>query len=126
MPLTLKQQRFIDYYNGNGTEAAIKAGYSKKTARAIAQENLTKPYILDAIKNRTQKQDNRVIAEREDLQEFWTKVYHNARASLSDRLRASELLGKSKAVFIEKHEHSGEVTFTKLVQMVSQYDEPTD
>lgn len=126
MPFTLKQQRFIDYYDGNATQAAIKAGYSKKTAFAIGIENLRKPIILEAIQKRTQKSANKVISSREDLQEFWTKVYNNDEASLSDRLRASELLGKSKAVFIEKHEHSGEITFTKLVQMVSQYDEPTD
>ena len=35
--LTLKQQKFIDYYlqSGNATKAAIEAGYSRKTARGI-------------------------------------------------------------------------------------------
>ncbi|MGG6834831.1 UNVERIFIED_CONTAM: terminase small subunit, partial [Streptococcus canis] len=45
--LTLKQKRFADEYiiSANATAAAIKAGYSKKTARSIGQENLTKPDI---------------------------------------------------------------------------------
>ena len=48
MKLTVKQQRFADEYiiSGNATEAAIKGGYSKKTARSVGAENLTKPYIF--------------------------------------------------------------------------------
>lgn len=47
--LTIKQQKFADEYliSGNATQAAIKAGYSKKTARFIRNENLTKPYITE-------------------------------------------------------------------------------
>lgn len=48
MTLTGKQSRFIGEYliNPNGTQAAIRAGYSAKTARAIASENLKKPEII--------------------------------------------------------------------------------
>jgi phage terminase small subunit len=43
--LTAKQAPFIDEYmvSLNGTQAAIRAGYSRKTARAIASESLRKP-----------------------------------------------------------------------------------
>jgi phage terminase small subunit len=46
-PLTAKQSRFIDEYmvDMNGAAAAVRCGYSKKTSRAIAAENLAKPYI---------------------------------------------------------------------------------
>lgn len=49
--LTAKQQRFIEEYlvDLNATKAAERAGYSKKTARAIGAENLTKPDIAAAI-----------------------------------------------------------------------------
>ncbi|WP_238140738.1 terminase small subunit, partial [Streptococcus suis] len=45
--LTIKQRKFIDEYIicGNATEAAIKAGYSQKTAGMAGSENLKKPYI---------------------------------------------------------------------------------
>lgn len=45
--LTLKQQRFVKEYikTGHGTNSAIKAGYSKKTAQEMASENLSKPII---------------------------------------------------------------------------------
>ena len=45
--LTEKQKRFCDEYliDLNATQAAIRAGYSEKTARQTATENLSKPYI---------------------------------------------------------------------------------
>jgi phage terminase small subunit len=54
--LTGKQARFVDAYmaSPNGTQAAIKAGYSAKTARAIASENLRKPEIAAEIARRRQ------------------------------------------------------------------------
>ena len=52
--LTAKQKRFIDEYllDLNATQAAIRAGYSEKTAKEIGYENLTKPHILTAIQDR--------------------------------------------------------------------------
>lgn len=49
--LTAKQARFVDEYliDLNATQAAIRAGYSEDTARAIGCENLTKPDIQAAI-----------------------------------------------------------------------------
>lgn len=49
--LTAKQQRFVDEYlvDLNATQAAIRAGYSEKTARVIASENLLKPDIVVAV-----------------------------------------------------------------------------
>lgn len=49
--LTKKQEDFVKYYvkEKNGTKAAIKAGYSKRTADVIASENLEKPRIQNAM-----------------------------------------------------------------------------
>jgi len=50
--LTIKQRMFVQTYFDNGfnaTRAAITAGYSKKTAKDIACENLAKPNIKAAI-----------------------------------------------------------------------------
>ena len=57
MELTLKQKKFCDYYmaSGNATESAIKAGYSKKTAKQIGMENLTKPYLQEYLKEHSHK-----------------------------------------------------------------------
>lgn len=52
--LTPKQERFVQEYliDLNATQAAIRAGYSKKTAAAIGAENLIKPYLGEAIAER--------------------------------------------------------------------------
>lgn len=53
--LTQKQRKFVLAYLSNGfnaTQAAIVAGYSRKTARSIGAENLTKPDIKAAIKEK--------------------------------------------------------------------------
>ena len=51
MSLTLKQKRFVEEYlvDLNATQAAIRSGYSAKTAGSIGQENLKKPEIAAAI-----------------------------------------------------------------------------
>lgn len=49
--LTAKQRKFVSEYlvDLNGTQAAIRAGYSKGSAHAIASENLRKPEVARAI-----------------------------------------------------------------------------
>jgi len=51
---TDKQKAFIEHYIicWNATEAAISAGYSKKTARQIGSQNLSKVNISKAIEKR--------------------------------------------------------------------------
>ena len=50
--LTAKQARFVSEYiiDFNATQAAVRAGYSEKTAYSIGTENLRKPEIEKAIK----------------------------------------------------------------------------
>ena len=50
--LTPKQRRFIQEYavDLNGTQAAIRAGYSPKTARSIASETLQRPAIQQGLR----------------------------------------------------------------------------
>lgn len=52
--LTARQERFVEHYAlcGNATEAARLAGYSARTARQIATENLSKPAVVAAIGRR--------------------------------------------------------------------------
>lgn len=59
--LTPKQKAFADEYltnGGNATQAAIKAGYSKKTARNIGAENITKPNISSYIASKLKPIEN--------------------------------------------------------------------
>lgn len=74
--LTPKQRRFIDEYiiDCNATQAAIRAGYSKKSAKKIGQENLTKPQINKAIKELMDAKHVATIATGDEVLSFLTSV----------------------------------------------------
>lgn len=78
MPLTIKQQKFVDAYmatNGNGVESARQAGYKgdDRTLRNVASENLTKPNIGQAIRERQMEQAKSFkITAGMVLQKLWS------------------------------------------------------
>lgn len=149
MELTPKQKAFADYYieTGNATEAAIKAGYSKKTARVIGQENLTKPAIKTYIDERMEQLADKRIAKAEEVLEYLTRVIRgeeteqvvvtenvgdfmsearviNKELSAKDRIKAAELLGKRYRLFVEKVEQKVDVNATtKLDSILQQLEE---
>ncbi|MDU3323782.1 terminase small subunit [Clostridium sp.] len=114
--LTSKQKAFADYYIelGNATEAAIRAGYNKKTARQIGSMNLTKVDIKQYIEERLAKIEDARIAKGEEVLQYLTKVMRGEEKdqfgldpSLQDRTKAAELLGKRYRLFTEKVEVEG-------------------
>lgn len=74
--LTAKQRLFADEYikSGNATQAAVKAGYSDRTARSIAQENLTKPDIKAYIEAKMAEIESQKIATAKEVMEFYARV----------------------------------------------------
>lgn len=67
--LTDKQKRFIEEYlvDLNATQAAIRAGYSEKTAYSIGEENLKKPEIKRAIEDAQLNRSSRVQITQDDV-----------------------------------------------------------
>ena len=63
--LTAKQQKFCEEYmvDMNATQAAIRAGYSKKTAHAIGSENLSKPIVSEQIATLREEQASRTLVD---------------------------------------------------------------
>ena len=86
--LTRKQEAFVRHIvEGNsGTQAAILAGYSERTAKEMAYENLTKPHITQAI---AKLQGD--IAERVDVTQdkIVFKLWRNAEAAYTDKQYAA-------------------------------------
>lgn len=74
--LTPKQKRFCDEYliDLNATQAAIRAGYSKKTAYSIGQENLKKPEINAYIEKRMTEKEDALIAKQDEVMKYLTAV----------------------------------------------------
>lgn len=107
--LTEKQKRFIDYYieTANATESAKRAGYSEKTAKNIGAENLTKLNFF--IQKKLQEKEEDRIASQDEVLEYLTKVMRGELkdqfgldASLQDRTKCAELLGKRYGTFVDK------------------------
>jgi phage terminase small subunit len=88
MKLTPKQARFVQEYliDLNAAQAAIRAGYSAKTARVIGHENLTKPDIAAAIKKAMAER-----AERTELTADWVvdELRKIAGANMADYMKAN-------------------------------------
>lgn len=74
--MTAKQQRFCDEYlvDLDGTQAAIRAGYSAKTAAVIASENLRKPNIRAYINQRMAEKEEALVAKQDEVMKYLTAV----------------------------------------------------
>ncbi|MDC2861082.1 terminase small subunit [Delftia sp. DT-2] len=87
--LTARESKFIDEFlvDLNGTQAAIRAGYSSKTARQIASENLSKPHIQVAIAEaRKQQQERTQITADAMLQQAWLIATADARELIETKV----------------------------------------
>lgn len=125
--LTDKQRKFADEYliDCNATQAAIRAGYSKKTAYSIGDENLRKPEIKAYIEAKLEEISSHKIATAEEVKEYLTSVLRGESESEvvvvegsgdgcsyakrmmkhpdeKEKLKAAELLGKAYGIYKEK------------------------
>ena len=112
--LTEMQKRFVDFYieTANATKACEMAGYKGKNLNRLGSQNLSK---LDKfIKIKLQEKENNRIASQDEVLEYLTKVMRGELkdqfgldASLQDRTKCAELLGKRYGTFVDKKEFSG-------------------
>lgn len=138
--MTAKQKRFCDEYliDLNATQAAIRAGYSKKTARAIGNENLMKPDIKNYIDERMAEKEKELIADQDEVLKYLTSVmrgeskaeivvvegcgdgFSEARTMMKapdekERLKAAEQLGKRYGLWTEKVEQQVDMDLNIVV-----------
>ena len=124
--LTAKQQRFCDEYliDLNATQAAIRAGYSKKTANEQGSRLLTNVSVKNYIDERMAEKEKALIADQDEVLKYLTSVLRGegyeemvvvegqgdgySRAAVvtrdicpKDRMKAAELLGKRYSLFKE-------------------------
>lgn len=130
--LTVKQKAFADYYieSGNATEAAIKAGYSKNSARQIGADNLSKHDVKTYINERLGALQSKRVASQQEVLEYLTSVMRGEineecvvvegdgdgvssarvvekQVTPKDRNKAAEMLAKRYGLMVEKQEISG-------------------
>ena len=121
--MTPRQRKFCDEYliSGNATDAAIKAGYSPKTAKQTGSENLAKPDLRAYIDEQLAKIHSAKIADAEEVMKYLTSVMRGEHTeqvlklvgegvqtvtdidvSAKERLKAAELIGKRYGLFTDK------------------------
>lgn len=121
--LTAKQQRFCDEYliDLNATQAAIRTGYSEKTAYSQGQRMLKNVEVKAYIEAELERIHNEKTADAKEVMEYLTAVMRGKHTeqvpifigegiqkitdidvSAKDRLKAAELLGKAHMIFTDK------------------------
>ncbi|WP_415341522.1 terminase small subunit [Clostridium perfringens] len=136
--LTPKQKAFADYYIelGNAEQAAIKAGYSKKYARGNAHKLVANSCIKQYTEERLKEIEDERIADGKEVLQYLTKVMRGEEkdqfgldASLQDRTKAAELLGKRYRLFVDKVEKDSNINVnstTKLDSILNQLKDDDD
>lgn len=121
--MNARQKRFCDEYliDCNAKQAAIRAGYSPKTAYSIGNENLNKPELKAYIDEQLAKIHSAKIADAEEVLKYLTSVMRGEHTeqvlklvgegvqtvtdidvSAKERLKAAELIGKRYGLFTDK------------------------
>lgn len=142
--LTPKQQRFVEEYliDLNATQAAIRAGYSEKTAKVIAAQNLSKLNVQEAIEEAQSKRTERteitqdyvltniqkVIERCMQVQQVDNCLTQTEDGELAQAfmfkeqgaLKGLELLGKHLGMFKDKVEHSGKLEIESLSSLMDE------
>lgn len=128
-----RQKRFCDEYliDCNATQAAIRAGYSKKYAHTNASKLLQITTINDYISSRMNEKESELIAKQDEVLQYLTSVLRGkSRSSIvvvesigvyskaremekapdeKERLKAAEMLGKRYGMFKEKVDVGGTI-----------------
>lgn len=128
--MNARQKRFCDEYliDCNATQAAIRAGYSAKTAKQIGRENLTKPYLKAYIDEQLEILHNEKIATADEVLQYLTSIMRgehkeqtlkfigegvqkitNIDVSAKERLKAAELIGKRYGIFKDNVDVGGSI-----------------
>lgn len=128
--MNARQKKFCDEYliDCNATQAAIRAGYSPKTAKSIGQENLTKPDLKAYIDEQLERLHNEKTADAQEVLEYLTAVMRGQHTeqtlqlvgdgvqtitdidvSARERLKAAELIGKRYGMFKDNLDVGGSI-----------------
>lgn len=91
--VTDKQARFAEEYliDLNATQAAIRAGYSEKTARSVGSENLSKPDIQEAIQKAMKERSDRLQIDSDFVLAEAIKMYRMAKGEIDSQVMIREI-----------------------------------
>ncbi len=113
-----RRETFCEAYmvSGNATQAAKDAGYSDKTAYSTGQRLLKNVEVIQYISGRRDALQSERVAQLEEVREFWTDTMRSEEHKVTDRLKASELLGKTYGAFLDRVEMDVNAHLSKELQ----------
>ena len=108
MTLSPKRAAFVREYpiDLNATQAAIRAGYSPKTARQQGARLLSNAVIQAEVQKAQRELERHALVTAEEIISGLLAIAEQG-SSESARVRAYELLGKHLGMFVERTEQSG-------------------
>ena len=101
MKLTAKQELFCQEYVANGnnaTKAAKAAGYSKKTAKEMGCENLTKPHVCDRVVQIRKPVADKLEITKEMVLKGILDIARDGEQE-NNRIKAYDMLGKYTGIY---------------------------
>ena len=120
--LTERQRRFCEEYliDGNASQAAIRAGYSKRSSTVVSTTLMKNPQVQAYLKKLLDELHSAKVADAQEVLEYLTSVMRGEQSeqtlqligdgmqditsidvAAKDRLKAAELLGKRYGIFKE-------------------------
>lgn len=124
--LNARQKAFVIEYmkDRNSTQAALRAGYSQKSALNAAHNLLKHPVIAKMIADMEEANQVEGLITVDRIVQRLNSIAESAEAKDSDKIRANELLGKYLGMFTEKVEMKGQIdtAVTKLDGILKQLD----
>jgi phage terminase small subunit len=118
MAITPKRQRFVEEYlvDLNATRAAIRAGYSPRTANREGARLLSNAVIAEAISERQKRREERTEVTQDMVVAglLVEAKLTGEGSSHSARVAAWTQLGKHLGMFKDRVEHSGATTVTHI------------
>jgi len=118
--LTAKQRLFVEacLAGENATQAAIKAGYSEKTAASIGAENLRKPQIAILLEARVEEVAKKADLTAEGILDRLQETYESAREEGQHNAanKSLELQGKFLGIWVDKQQIDVGPTLAQLLE----------
>lgn len=118
MAPTSRQKKFAATFDGNATESARRAGYAGDDPTLATQgyRLLRNAEVAKLIAAREEGALEKLTLSLVERQQLWSEIAVDRKQSMRDRLKASELLGRSQGDFTDRLEVKGELTLLELVR----------
>jgi phage terminase small subunit len=139
--LNNRQELFVSFYlqNPNATQAAIKAGYSEKTAASQGERLLRNVEIAKRVQQRVESaamSADEVLTELADIAKSgWREhleilyrdgVIVDAKLRLTDKIKALELVGKHHKLFTDRVESSTDPDLERIRSVITTWAKEND